>query len=274
MLDYPSCPQVYQDGESGLTSGGDRHHTMENSVWDKVGPFLVPKMIREVLGRAKSPEASKTKSRKPHAVPTPMQLVFAHTHQDDGEAKEAPATFLACARTRDGQIMRIKTDEDGKGDKKGQLVCFCTNPTQKDPIRQGYFQEFVPGQERPPLPDGGHLLSSRAVFLTPADQVMDKEVFLLNISQPSINNDTPDNLRRLACRALTAIAEELNLEEMKKNSEVNYEACNEFLASAPIYEDIIKKEEKPEVEGATPTTETAAALPFDTSLEVADWKND
>ena len=156
---------------------------MDKDNWDRVTEFLVPKKLRGLLS-SKSSERSKTKTRKPHTVPSPFPLIFPHTHQDDDEARRTPAIFLACGKAKDEEnIMRIKFDEEGqKGDKKGGVYCFCLNPSRKDPTRQGYFQDFVEGEEFV-IPTGEHLVSSRALFLSKdyLDQLQDKDVFLLNI---------------------------------------------------------------------------------------------
>ena len=132
---------------------------MEN--WNELAKFLVPKRIKALI--SKSPEISQTRSRKPHIVPSPFPLVFPHTHQNDEEAKRTPAIFLACAKDKE-KILNVKPEEEGQeGDKIGRVLCFCENPEKKDRSRTALFQECKEGEDVI-LPDGAHLVSSRAIF--------------------------------------------------------------------------------------------------------------
>ena len=78
--------------------------------WDrKTSESFLPQMIWR-LRESKSPDHSKTKTRKPHKIPSPFPLVGQHIHQDDDQAEIAPAIFLACARKREnGELMRINS---------------------------------------------------------------------------------------------------------------------------------------------------------------------
>ena len=96
-------------------------------------------------------------------------MEFPHTHQDDKGATKSPAIFLACARKmkegEPGQLMRIKTDEEGqKGDQRVVVICNCANPSQRDNTRQAFAQEIEDGK-KPTIPKGSWLVSSRIIFL-------------------------------------------------------------------------------------------------------------
>ena len=228
---------------------------MEN--WDRKtrGSFL-PRMIRRIR-ESKSPDQSETKARAPHTVPTPFPLACQHIHQDDDQAETAPAIFLACARGKEnGQLMRIKVDEKGqKGDQKAYIICMCKNPSQKDLRRIAFAQVVIESSHshqrvKPVIPELGHLVGSRIICLRETSQPEDKEIFLLNVTHPTINTDTTYDLRKSACQALMAITEDLRIEELQENAEVDKEYFNRYIASAPTYEEVMTTDKWQE-EGAS-----------------------
>ena len=82
-----------------------------------------------------------------------------------------------------GDLMRIKTDEKGqKGDQRVVVICNCANPSQRDNTRQAFAQEIVDGQ-KPTIPDGSWLMSSRIIFLKQTSRQEDKQIFLLNVTE-------------------------------------------------------------------------------------------
>ena len=185
--------------------------------WDRKyqGSFLAG--IKRIW-ESKSPERADTKKREPHTIPTPFLLEFPHTHQDAKGAIKSPAICLACARAKKegepGELMRIKTDEDGqKGDQRVVVICKCANPSQKDNNRYAFAQEIIEGQ-KPTIPDESCLVSSRIIFLSQTIQPEDKETFLLNVTHPAINQSTPSELKKSAAHALLVITEDLKSTNM------------------------------------------------------------
>ena len=146
--------------------------------------------------------------------------------------------------------MRIKTDEEGrKGDQRVVVICKCANPSQKDNNRYAFAQEIIEGQ-KPTIPKGSCLVTSRIIFLSQTIQPEDKEIFLLNVTHPAINQSTPSELMKSAAHALLVNTEDLKIEEYQHVAEIDKEFFNEYLASAPTYEEIMKAEEGME-QGAT-----------------------
>ena len=119
--------------------------------WDRPSraSFLAKNIKR--LWDQKSPERAEAKNREPHTVPTPFVLEFPHTHQKDNGTGKPQAIFLACARKmkngEPGELMRIRTDEDGKADQRVVVICNCANPSQRDNTRQAFAQEVVKGKK-------------------------------------------------------------------------------------------------------------------------------
>ena len=244
--------------------------------WErKTRESFLPKMIRR-FRESKTPDQSETKARKPHKVPKPFPLVGQHIHQDDDQAETAPAIFLACARKREnGELMRIKGEGEGgqEGDQKVYIICQCTNPEQKDLKKVAIAQVVTkPGPDnkriRPVIPIGGHLVGSRIIFLRETSQPEDKEIFLLNTSHGTINTNTTSNLRKSAGQALTAITEDLKIEELQENAEVDREYFNRYAASAPTYEEVMKTDKWQE------TDIQPARLPYEPGMQVQNWKED
>ena len=188
--------------------------------------------IRKILG-AKSPDRIEAENRDPHIIPTPLWLESPHTHQNAKASITAPATFLACATKKKdgvpGELMGIKVDKKGKkGDQKVVIICGCTNPTETDNQRKAYLQEIVEGG-KPIIPKGSHLVASRAIILRPDSQPADKDFFLLQVTHPSINQNTPEELKSSAAQALKMIKEGLKLEELHHTTEVDNNYYNKYL---------------------------------------------
>jgi len=180
------------------------------------------------ISRARSSDKDEDDKRDPHKIPSPFVLAAPHTHQDSEEATKSPATFLACAtQPKEGgeeELMGIKFDKKGKkGDQRLAIICNCKNPTDTDNQRRVVAQEIGPG-EKPVVPQGSHLVSSRVVFLQPnSQQQSGKTVFLLQITHPAINQNTPKDLIKSAHQALADIKERLKLEDLSHN--ISKTAC-------------------------------------------------
>jgi hypothetical protein len=126
------------------------------------------------ISRARSRERDEDDKRDPHKIPSPFVLEAPHPHQDSEEASRSPATFLACAtQPKEGgeeELMGIKFDKKGKkGDQRVVIICGCKNLKDTDNQRKAVAQEIGRG-EKPVVPQGSHLVSSRAVFLQPNSQ--------------------------------------------------------------------------------------------------------
>ena len=91
-------------------------------------------------------------------------------------------------------------------------------------------------------------MSAKIIFLKQDDQQAKKQIFLLNISHPSINQNSLAELRKSAARALTTITEALKIEEYQIVADSDKEHFNKYLASAPTYEDVMKAGEYVEPE--------------------------
>ena len=167
--------------------------------------------------------------------------------------------------------MGIKFDKKGKkGDQKVVIICGCNNPAEADNQRQAYAKEIVEGG-KPTIPQGSHLVSSRAIFLRPDSQQADKNLFLLQVTHPSINQNTPEELMKSAAQALSDIKERLKMEELSHATEVDSNYINKYLFSAPVpsapsNEEIIKQEQE---QGAV-----GSALPFDTGDKIPGAEGD
>ena len=201
---------------------------------------FLEKSIRIIL-RAKSTERDETEKREPHKIPTPFVLESPHTHQNPKAAITSPATFLTCATKKkdgtSGELMGIKLEKKGKkGDQRVWIICPCPNPTEADSQRKAYAQEIVKG-EIPIIPPGSHLVDARAVFLKPDTQPVDKDLFLLQVTHPSINQDTPDKLKESVAQALKTIKDDMKLQEQYHTAEANNTYYNKYLASAPPAEE-------------------------------------
>ena len=218
------------------------------------------------ISRARSTEKDEDDKRDPHKIPSPFVLEAHHTHQDSEEATQSPATFLACAtQPKEGgeeELMGIKFDKKGKkGDQRVVIICDCKNPSDTDNQRRAVAQEIAPG-EKPVIPQGSHLVSSRAVFLQPnSQQQSGKTVFLLQITHPAINQNTPKDLIKSAGQALANIKERLKLEDLSNTAEKDNKYFQNCMSSPPVpsappYEEIMKQEqEQGAVGGALPHDE-------------------
>ena len=82
--------------------------------------------------------------------------------------------------------------------------------------------------EIPTVPPGNHLVDVRAVFLKPETQPVDKNLFLLQVTHPAINQDTPEKLEELVAQALTTIKDEMQLQEQIHMAEANNAYYNKF----------------------------------------------
>ena len=230
------------------------------------------------ITRARSREKDEDDKRDPHKVPSPFGLEAPHTHQDSDEAAQSPATFLACAtQPKEGgeeELMGIKSDKKGKkGDQRVVIVCKCKNPSEKDKQRQAVAQEIEPG-EKPVVPQGSHLVSSSAVFLQPSSQQQaGKTVFLLQITHPAINQNTPKDLMKSAGQALANIKERLELEDHSHTADSDnryFQTCMSSppVPSAPPYEEIVKQEQEQE-QGAV-----GGALPYEEGDKIPGAQED
>ena len=206
------------------------------------------------LTRAVSKEREEDDKREPHKVPSPLVLEAPHTHQDSEQANQSPATFLACATQPkaggEEEIMGIKLGKNGsKGDPRMVITCKCNNPTETDSQRKAWAQEIEPG-ESPLIPPGSHLVSSRVVFLLPSDQQYPgKTVFLLQVTHPTINQNTPKDLIKSAGRALIDIKERLRQDEASHTAVMDdryFQICMSSppVPSAPPLEEIMKQEQE------------------------------
>ena len=230
------------------------------------------------ITRARSRERDEDDKRDPHKIPSPFGLEAPHTHQDSDEATQAPATFLACATQRkeggDEELMGIKSDKRGKkGYQRVVIICKCKNPSETDKQRQAVAQEIKPG-EKPVIPQGSHLVSSSAVFLQPSSQQQPgKTVFLLQITHPAINQNTPKDLQKSAGQALANIKKRLELEDHSHTADSDnkyFQTCMSSppVPSAPPYEEIVKQEQEQE-QGAV-----GGALPYEEGDKIPGAQED
>ena len=217
------------------------------------------------LSRTKSKERQEDDNRDPHKVTSPFVLESPHTHQASEAAIRAPATFLVCAtQQKEGgeeELMGIKSDKKGKkGDQRVVIVCGCKNPSDTDKQREVVAQEIEPGV-KPVIPQGSHLVSSRAIFLQQNSQPQSgKNVFLLQITHPAINQNTPEDLIKSAGQALANIKERLKLEDLSHTAEMDNKYFQNCMSSPPVpsappYDEIVKQEQE---QGAV-----GGALPYD-----------
>ena len=206
------------------------------------------------LKRANSTEREEDNTREPHKVPTPFMLEAPHTHQDSEEAIRSPAIFLACAtQPKEGgeeEIMGINSGKEGKkGDPRMVITCKCSNPKETDSQRKAWAQEIEPG-ESPLIPSGSHLVSSRVVFLLPGNQQCPgKNVFLLQVTHPTINQTSPEDLIKSASQALVDIKERLRQDEASHTAEMNdryFQLCmsDPPEPSAPPLQELLKQEQE------------------------------
>ena len=246
--------------------------------WDKrARASFLEKGIRKILG-ARSPKRTETENRDPHTIPTPFWLESPHTHQDAKASITSPATFLACATKKKdgvpGELMGIKLyRKEKKGDQKVVVICSCANLAETDNQRQAYAQKKVEGR-KPTISQGSHLVSSRAIFLRPDSQPADKDIFLLQVTHPSISQNTPDELKSSAAQALKMIKEGLKLEELHHTAEVAKNHFNKYLASAPPYEEIVKQEQEHGASGGIEEVKKEPTLPFDSGDKIPGSKED
>ena len=91
--------------------------------------------------------------------------------------------------------------------------------------------------ELPTVPPGNHLVDARAVFLKPETQPADKDLFLLQVTHPAINQDTQEKLEESVAQALRAIKDKMQVQEQFKTTEANNAYYNKFMASAPPLEE-------------------------------------
>ena len=94
------------------------------------------------------------------------------------------------------------------------------------------------------------------------------------MTHPAINTDTTYDLKKSACQALTAITEDLKIEELQENAEVDKEYFNRYVASAPTYEEIMKTDKWQGAAMLDPKVEPTANLPYDTGIQVQNWRED
>ena len=206
------------------------------------------------LKRATSKERGEDDKREPHKVQSPFGLEAPHTHQDSEQANQSPAIYLACATQPkaggEEELMGIKLDNKGKeGDPRMVIICKCNNPSEIDNQRKAVAQEIEPG-ENPIIPPGSHLVSSRAVFLLPSNQQhAGKTVFLLLVTHPAINQNTPKDLIKSAGQALDDIKERLKTDDASHTTEMDdryFQICMSSppVPSAPPLEEIVKQEQE------------------------------
>ena len=216
------------------------------------------------ISRARSTEKDEDDKRDPHKIPSPFVLAAPHTHQDSEEATKSPATFLACAtQPKEGgeeELMGIKFDKKGKkGDQRLVIICKCKNQTETDNQRIVVAQE-IGSEDKPVIPQGSHLVASRVVFLPDSQQQAGKTVFLLQITHPAINQNTPKDLIRSTIQALADIKERLKLEDRSHTVESDNKYFQNSMSipqvpSAPPLEEIVKQEQE---QGAA-----GGALPYE-----------
>mgnify|MGYP006924363243 FL=1 len=227
--------------------------------------------------RARSTERDETEKREPHKITSPFLLESPHTHQTPEETKKAPATFLTCATEKkegtEGELMGIKFEKKGKkGDQRVWIICPCKNPTETDNQRKAYAQEIVKG-EKPTIPPGDHLVNVRVVFLNPDTQPADKDLFLLQTTHPSINEDSPDKLKESVAQALKTIKDAMQMQEEYHTTEANNAFYNQFLASAPPLEEEQTNPEQ-EATGGKTKVKKEPNLPINSGEKIPGAKDD
>ena len=108
--------------------------------------------------------------------------------------------------------------------------------------------------------------------MRPDSQPADKDLFLLQVTHPSINQNTPEELKSSAAQALKMIKEGLELEELHHTTEVDNNHFNKYLASAPPYE------EEHDIElgaaGGTKEVKKEPTLPFESVDKIPGSKED
>ena len=227
--------------------------------------------------RVKSAERVETDKREPHKITSPFVLESPHTHQDPKAAETSPATFLTCAiRKKEGvlgDLMGIKSEKKGKkGDPRVWIICPCKNSTESDSQRKAYAQEIVKG-ELPTVPPGNHLVDARAVFLKPETQPADKDLFLLQVTHPAINQDTQEKLEESVAQALRAIKDEMEVQKQFETTEANNAYYNKFMASAPPLEEEHQIHEQGAT-GDTAGTKETPTLPTNSEGKIPGAKDD
>ena len=246
-----------------------------NKVPKKTRQKWFDKAIKR-LKRANSKEREEDDTRDPHKVPSPFMLEAPHTHQDSEEAIRSPAIFLACAtQPKEGgeeEIMGINSGKEGKkGDPRMVITCKCSNPKETDSQRKAWAQEIEPG-ESPLIPSGSHLVSSRVVFLLPGNQQCPgKNVFLLQVTHPAINQTSPEDLIKSAGQALVDIKERLRQDEASHTAEMDdryFQLCmsDPPEPSAPTLMEFLKQEQE---QGAV-----GGDLPYDEGDKIPGAHND
>ena len=101
------------------------------------------------------------------------------------------------------------------------------------------------------IPPDGHLVAARAVFLKPESQPADKDLFLLQVTHPSINQNSPEELKKSVAQALKTIKDDMKLQEQYHTTEMDSNYYNQYLASAPPHEEEQKEQEQGEAAGGT-----------------------
>ena len=126
---------------------------------------------------------------------------------------------------------------------------------------------------KPVIPPGSHLVAARAVFLRSDSQPADKDVFLLQINHPAINQNTPEELKRSVVQALKTIKHDMELREKLHTAEVNDIYYNQYLASAPPLEEEQEKEEQGAA-GGKEIIKKEPILPTDSETMIPGAKQD
>ena len=126
---------------------------------------------------------------------------------------------------------------------------------------------------KPIIPPGSHLVAARAIFLKPDSQPADKDLFFLQVTHPSINQNTPEELKKSVAQALKTIKDDMKLQEHHHTAEVDNNYYNKYLASAPPHEEE-QEEKEPGATGGAEKVKKEPTLPTDSGDKIPGAKED